>query len=334
MWENIFRKKSETWFFQQLTPTQVPGNFRTKRVEPGKEYLSIKIMTMHIVDVRKGFSNFYGAVHSFISIPYKDGSFAQFNVLTTPTQLQKVDGTNVDKVIIKNIPLLARVPYQGGTVTVEMGLFSIKEENLAAPFLSLLSNMAQSSSVSFISKTIPFLEPLRQGIDIITGSDKVSALEIGLSTFLDEINTGYYVIIKAPKDKMKNVKFKLDEDFTLIDENGSLISDYAYIVFMINSEKDRGDFFSIPEISSTYNKLQADINSGNHQSAQDSLVVFKRMALTSKDLIFEDAKTICSKVEAEAKEIIDLTKTSEFRPVTKQIEIKKLSNLEDMGIFG
>lgn len=315
--QNIFKSRTKDWFFAHLEAEQTPGNAAVRTITPNTEYLNIMLKSMRIVDVRKGLSKFYATVHSHIEIDHLSGKKATFNYVTTPGNLEKLDGTKIDRVINMNRRLLGPVAYRGGDIKMEVGLFSIKEADLAAPFINLLTGMSSLGGVSFISAALPYAKPLQDGIELLTGSGDDTILEIGINMEMDKISTGYFVVMRAEKDAINKEDLVVSkEDYKLVNKDGEAIEDYPYMVFEISAAEGRDDWFNIPDISSAYNKMNEEVQKGDYTAASDALKMFKRVAYTCPDLLFKDAKVIYQKVEMEIKEILQALQTSaesEFR---------------------
>ncbi|MCX6238202.1 MAG: hypothetical protein NTY07_11715 [Bacteroidia bacterium] len=318
---NIFKSKTKDWFYSQLAVENTP-DIEVKILNPNEEYLSVILKSMRIVNVRKGLAKFYATVHSHIEIAHLSGKSASFNYVTTPGNLEKLDGTRIDRVVNLNRRLLGPVPYRGGDVKMEVGLFSIKEADLAAPFIDLLSGMSSLGGVSFISTALPYVKPLEDGIALLTGSGDDTILEIGINQELDKVKTGYFVVMRADKNEIDATNLVIDkEDFRLVDKDGNAIQDYPYMVFEISSLKNRDDWFNIPDVSATYNRLQEEVQKGNYNDASEALKVFKRIVYTSPDLLLKDGKAIYEKVDTEIKDILQAMQTS----TDKKFRLKNLS---------
>jgi hypothetical protein len=92
------------------------------------------------------------------------------------------------------------------------------------------------------------------------------------------------------------------------------------MVFEISSSQNRDDWFNIPEISDSYNKLQEQVRKGIMEDVKNALTVFKLIVLTSPDLLIRDGKIIYKKVENEITEIFATTTTSK----SKSYQLKNL----------
>ncbi len=177
-------------------------------------------------------------------------------------------------------------------------------------FINLLSGMSSLGGVSFISTALPYVKPLEDGIALLTGSSDDTILEIGLNTELDKVSTGYFVVIRANKNDIDADNLIIDKrDFRLVNKNGSAIENYPYMVFEISAAKFRDDWFNIPDVSLSYNKLREEVQKGNYNDASDALKAFKRIVYTSPDLLLKDAKSIYDKVEIDINDVLKAIQT-------------------------
>jgi hypothetical protein len=296
VWNQIFTKRAEDWIFQSLDASQIPGNPGSTQILADQDYVKVFLRSMRIVNVRKGLKKFYGVVHSFISLPHLEKT-AEFQVLTTPQELMNIDAGNVDRVLQFNKILVDSVPYRGGGVEIELGLFSIQSVDLTDSFLEVLEGMADAAGVGYVSIAMPFVGPLRKGIDLLLGTTNSSILEVGIATTMSKPSTGYFVVMRAPKGVVDLSKYKLDQAYRLVDAQGKPISDYPYLVFSIEADKEREKWFEIPDVSEAYKDLREASRKGDLDKAQEAFIAFKRIVLTSPDLLDSDAESLVKKVE-------------------------------------
>jgi hypothetical protein len=107
-------------------------------VAPNSGYLSVFLKSLQLKNVRKGLVRFSGAVHSFISIPHLSGNTASFHVFTSPASLQNIDSKNADRILVMDQRLLGPLPYRGGDLNVQVGLFSIRESDVTDAYIKVL----------------------------------------------------------------------------------------------------------------------------------------------------------------------------------------------------
>lgn len=319
-WNNIWTSRAQDWIFGYLEPSQVPDRLARKPVQPNTAYISVFLRSMRIVNVRKGLTKFYGTVHSLISLPHISGSSAQFHVLTTPSSLSDIDAANIDRVVSMNTRLLGPIPYRGGDLEVEVGLFSIQSADLAKPFLSVLEGMSQAAGVSYISAALPFVGPILQGVNLLAGGSGGTILEVGLAKPFSTVDTGTMAVIRAPKGSINLAQLKADQDYRLLDADGQSLKEYPYMVLAIEARPRRADWFKIPELANAYQDLQNELRSGKHDPAMDALAVFKRTAVTCPDLLPEHARKLAAEVSKEAMETLSFVRTSAGKHALKPMK--------------
>ena len=328
--KDVFIDKAKDWTFKQLSPNQIPNGKPGEPIEKNKAYITIKLRSMRVVNVRKALKKFYGAVHSFITLGHLGIQKAEFQVLTTPTDLQGIDATNLHKVLCFDKDLLTSVPYRGDGVEIELGLFSIKGENLADSFLKVLEGMSDAAGVSFVSTAIPFVKPLSDGVDLLVGTTQDQILEIGLSTKVSKPKTGTFVVMRAPKNSVDLSEFQLDEAFRLVDKNGNTMGDYPYIVYSILSDPERENWYQIPEIAKAFNAVNEVARKGDFDKMDDAFQDYRRIVLTSPEIIDNDAEKMIQKLEAKLQKI----KGKPRRKVKGRFKGVDLGNFEDLNIYG
>ncbi len=295
-WTNIWTQQAEDWIFAWLGPGQAPQNSITGEAEADTHYLSVFLKSARVVDVRRGLTTFYGTVHSYIRMAHRSQGTAEFNVITTPAGLKNVDAAGIDRVVQFNKRLLGPVPYVGGDLEIEIGLFSVASGNLAGPYLELMETLSESAGVAYVSAVLPFAAPILQAMKLLTSSQDKVSLETGFSTTMPDPLLGHCVAIRAPKGAIRVDRLWLDpSDFRLIDETGA-INQYPYIVVELKADTERSDWFKIPEIAAAYKDVQDEYRAGRQQAIEEALTTFRRVALTCNDLLENDARQLVDKV--------------------------------------
>lgn len=310
-WSNLFKKRSEDWFYCHVPPNQTPNDIIIKELERDEEYINVFLKKMRIVNVRKGLSKFYGTVHSYCNLYHPSGVNAEFNVVASASKLKELDAKNIDNVVTMDQRLVGPTAYKGGDFDMEIGLFSIKSADLAKPYLGLLQEASTMAGVSFIGTALPYAGIIKKGIDLITGSQSDTILEIGVSKTFATIKTGYYVVMRVDKNKVDISDINIDKDSRLVDKNGRAIQDYPYMVIQISGTQEKDDWASIPELQEAYKKLMDDVRKVDFTASETSLTIFKRTVLISDDLNFKDAKRIVKEVSDKVKEILDTTQVAD-----------------------
>lgn len=295
-WSNLWRTRAQDWVFAWLEGKNVPDGAMSGVVESEKRYLSVFLKSAHITDVRKGLTKFYGTVHSHIRLAHRSEGTAEFNVVTTPSDLKDVDARAIDRIIQFNKRLLGPVPYAGGDLELEVGLFSIPSGDLVAPYLELVESMSDTAGVAYVSAALPLAGAIVQGVKLLATGGSSADLEIGLATTLQEPRLGYCAAVRAPKHALSPKELRVDPaDFRLLSAKGP-VTEYPYIVLEIRADARRDDWFKIPELATASQRIQREYRDGRPAAVADALVMFKRIALTCNDLIDDDARNLVQKL--------------------------------------
>jgi hypothetical protein len=297
-WSEIWTRRAEDWVCGWIYPPRAPAEPAPRELDPKSQcYLSVLLKSARVVNVRKALKTFYGTVHSYIRVPHRSHGLAEFNVVTTPAALKNADATGIDRVVQLNHRLLGPIPYVGGDVEVELGLFSVASSDLAAPYLDLMEALSRSAGVSYVAAAVPFAGPILQGMKLLTGTDKDIMLEIGLSMALSPPRLGYCVAVRAPKSSLALAEVQIDPaDFKLL-RNGEPIAEFPYLVLEFSADVRRAEWFLIPELAAAYKLVQGGYRAGRKSDAEDALAAFRRVALTCNDLHFGDAQALVGNVE-------------------------------------
>lgn len=324
--KDLLFKRPDQWTYEPLPASAFPDQTQIRQLNKNQEYLHVKLKSTRIGYARKGLQTYYGVVHSYISLLHKGVGIAKFHSVNTPGNLQLLDAKKIGNVINIDKVLLGPVPYLGHTVDIEIGLLSIAADNMAKPFVQLLSEISNAAGVSVINHAIPFAAPIESGIKLLTGAQTAPSLEIGLSKSYDEIYTGYYAVIAAPEGTLKVSELTVGQDFSLM-RNGKNLVEYPYFIFEISGSRQRDDWFNIEYINTAYEKLNDALKKPDVPEAQELLTNLRLLLYTSPDILRQDAAEIYKQLENDTNEIIAIIKGPKTRDVSLgRSELKKLSD--------
>jgi len=326
--QKLLSSTAVDWTFDRINSKHVPGGASEEPIRPNEKYVSVFLRSMRIVHTRKLWKKFYPVVHSYISLPHRSGHIAEFQVVASPSKLLELDGTRIDRVIAVNQRLLGPTPYRGGDLKMELGLFSVNSSDFAKPFLSILETMATTAGVSFVGAAKPFVDPLKKGIELLSGAKDLN-LDIGVATDFDKPETGYFYVMGAPKGSLESEDLKVSSDYKLIERSGRAVSQYPYLLFSIDSSSKRDEWFVIPEISSAHKELYRLVGAaGKRAEIEDALQAFRRTVLTSPDLLTADAERLVAEVTKDVEAAVPASLTSATPSRKTGIKIRNLKSID------
>jgi hypothetical protein len=95
--------------------------------------------------------------------------------------------------------MMGAVPWRGGTLRLELGLFSVKKGNLLSPLLDYVARVSEAGGVSFIGQAKPFLPLIALRMDLIAGQTQDAVIEVALDTTISLRESRLCAIIAVPK---------------------------------------------------------------------------------------------------------------------------------------
>ena len=278
----LWFERNKDWIFHPFSPDQYQGVQapQPELVHANQAYLTVKLRSMRIVNVRRGLRRFFPVVNSFVSLSHEAGEVAEFPVVTTAGELGAIDANNVDRVLQLNQTLLDHGAYRGNALELEIGLFSVEFADLAEGFVGLLTQLAELGGTKYLKVASPFVAPIRSGIHMLTRTQGDSILEIGLRNEFDPVNCGLFLVMRAEKANVDPTKLRVqDNDFRVVDQNGRPIEDSPYFVFSISSSPQRHDWHTIPELTQAYGYLREQVTNGKNKDIQQALDHFRLVTL-------------------------------------------------------
>lgn len=266
----------------------------TDPIVPDAEYVRIWLRSARITDVRRWTQKFYPAVHA--RFVYADPMLGMREVVSVSSPYKtfhELDSRHLDRFIVINQPLLGPIPYRG-ELTSEVALFSVAAENLAKPYLDLLSNLTATASVSYLSAIEPFIAPIKRGAEILLLDPGRAELEIGLSRTDVALMAGSIIVARTDKNGPGLRNVTLDpEDWRLLDSHGRRVTDFPYMVLGVERLSERSDFRSIPDIRAGWKKVWDAATKG--ESSERVLAEFHalhRVIRLSPDLVSHDRERV------------------------------------------
>lgn len=286
--------------FAPSIPCKVQISGVGEKIEPDECYLELYLESLRLERARKFATRFNGVVYSFVGLSREADSKAQFAAVSKPVQLAKLDENSLSKVITISKQMMGPTAWRGGTFSLELGLFSVRGENLLSSTLDYVTRVSEVAGISYVGAIKPFLPLITEGMELLTGQTDDTELEVGLDTDFTPLHGSVSAIIAKPRGEIDPTKLLLAQDNTLLYEGKPL--DAGYAVFSLRRQTQKADFGEIPELKERFAAIQVAIRENNRQKALDALVAFRLTAIASPDLIPADYRKLIEKAESKVAE--------------------------------
>jgi|ERR1700761_64759 len=301
--KDLWRREANDW------PLRAVG--QTREITAYKRYVSVLLRRLCIADSRVGFSRFYGAVEFYGRIPHLSGQPAEFASVTSPGKLHDVTKRDLDNFALGTQRLLGPVPYVGGDLDIEIGLFAIKSQDLLQPYLDLLGELSRSAGLAYFAVTAPYVAAIQTGAAALMRPEGSSSLEIGTMVTFDHVEEGTYFAARLNPDDQDLASFSVDDRGYLCDGKQRRITGVPYLVFSVTQTGVRDDWHQIPAIAVAYGKLMSAVRDQRSNNEVASYFEhFRRVVLTDPDLLGGHGRQVAAWVHAQVAEARGATLTS------------------------
>lgn len=270
----------------------------TRQIVKDEDYVAIRIRTSRIGEIRRWTTTFCGSIHSRVTYIHEDKGFVEFNKVIVPEKMRELDSRNTDRIVQVNKSIFGPIPYRGD-LSLQIGLFSVKGTDLAAPYLEFLSTVAEKAGVSSVNAALSFVDPLRRGMELLFGNHEQVSLEIGVDVDWAELETGSWLAMRAKKGSLDLGTLMIDsDDGKLIEKGGAPFKSCPYMIFSVEASRRRDDWMTIPDVKSAWDEIIKAIRLGQMNDAEQLVRQFTLIVNTSPDLVPDDAKRLVARAHA------------------------------------
>lgn len=294
-----------------------------QQINPDECYVELFVESLRIEEARRFATQFHGVVYTFITLAREGDANANLASICKPEKLATLDEQSLGKVITVSRQVMGSIPWRGGTLHLELGLFSVKSGNLLTPVINFVTQVSSAAGISFIGKVAPFVPLLTSGMDMIAGQAGDIAIEVAVDTDLQPAQTAIYAIISAPRGEIDPARITLDPQDRKLLVDGKPLS-HGFCVFSLRRSDQKADFGEIPELKDAYGKLQIAIRSNNLAAATDALTLFRQTVIVCPDLITSDAKRLIEKATQKVTDAFQGGSASRGLP---RLELEPLSEI-------
>ncbi|WP_261557546.1 hypothetical protein [Frankia tisae] len=283
----VLRAGGEPLLFGQLDDA-AGGQAVGGELVAGACYVSASLRIAHIEFGRRG-TRRLSAVTSCsarLNSTWPGGS-AQLGGLALDGALAGLDPAHRGRVMAVGTPLFGPAPYFGGPLTMEVGLFSRTDKDLAEPFLQFVGKVADLAAVPFVPMAAAFLPLVDEGLALLHGADGLE-LEAGVAATWTRPIPGTFVVARARGRTPAMARLEPDGLFW---SSGEAVVE-PHLVFDIVASDRRDDFSAIPDIAAAWTDLRDAVLRDRHDQVDEAMARLRRAAAFNPDLIPADSERL------------------------------------------
>lgn len=301
-----WKQEQVNWTIEPVTPPAgLAGDTELKpygeSVAANAAYMRVKMRSMQVAAVRKGWNLFHAALYSHVTLSLRNGAKADLQTVLSPDFFRNLDAAHLKNVMMLDRTVFGPVPYIGGVLAVKMGVFAVKDADLAAPLLGVLTDLAGVAGVSLVTAAKPFIGPIKQGVELLSGASAAASLEIALDRDFDPPATGWFALVRLKAGTVKAGGLSVRPGNLELLSLGQPLSGVPYLVYSIDALTRRTDWPQIPELSELYNEFRDAADRNDQNRATEVVKNFRRRAMLSPELLPAHASEVAKVVEDELK---------------------------------
>ncbi|WP_146166870.1 hypothetical protein [Streptosporangium nondiastaticum] len=308
-WSKSLRDEAKSWYFSPIPPERTPTLAEQRSITPESGYLNAFLASMRIANARVATRTYYGTVTSSFVVSTRGSGQSEFIVVTTPQALKDLDSKHLGRVVTINKRLLGPLPYRGGDIDIEIGLFGMQAADLLEPYLEVVEKISDLAGVGLVATGVPLVPTIKLALNGLLGSNDSPKLELGLVTTFDSPQTGYYCAVRADRDDQFMADIGIGKDGRLIHANGNEVKE-PYLVFNLEYTERRDDWAQIPGLAASYEDVKRACLRGDLPEAERALSAFSRTAVFCPDLIAHDGQRVRDLVKREVDMAFPATQTA------------------------
>lgn len=267
-------------------------------IAPDSCYIELYVESLRLAKARKLATTFNGVVYSFIECARFGAENSIRASVTKPANLADLAPGDVDRVITVSRKILSATPWLGGTLRIELGLFSVKTGNLMSPLVTYITKVADKTGVGVITQLNPFLPLITEGLDLIAGQTQETEIELAIDTDVSIEESRIYALIAEPRGTLDMAQLSLDPNDRKLLYKGKPL-EAGYCVFSIRKTDRNPNWGQIPDLSAAYQEFLDAVDSGKQKDAQEALAALRRRIRMSRDLIRSDKTRLIELITAE-----------------------------------
>jgi hypothetical protein len=274
-------------------------------VMPERDYFSLTLSEMFLTQSRAWFTNQYPAVHSAVFLKFADRDRVSFSNVSRPKDERLAQG------VYLNYPLVEMLPYNGGSVEIELALIALKGTNSLALAIDVLQDFAGLVAAP-LGQALEVAERVTSGIqrliDTTKGEVHLGAHQTFAPAGANQLRQGYFAVLMTDDQKIGQ-RLYVKDDRLYEDKQGSKIqySGSDYVLYKVERTSQRPDW-RLSYINDPLKETQKAMMLGEKEKADIYRSATLLAAMQAPDLTYEDRWTVIDRIKNELERVSALGK--------------------------
>jgi len=291
--KGVFVADSKQRFYGSIPNDHVNPPITEGDFEPDASYLRFWLNDMYLAHKRVLYQTRCPVVQATCRFTYAN-SMQDLHLIVGPGQSEKLSAA-LDRMINLNYPLFGPVPYRGGDVELLIALVAMEVTDYSDMLVDVLGLLSQLAGRGELKAALPFIQPLKRGIEGLFGMQKLK-IHLGVhDSFTSNtsapncLKSGYRVVIDIAHNNIDPATLWVKDGRLYEGSNPQAINPYNkadYFLFSLEKSSTRGD--DMPSVRDAWDATIKQATQSNDQEVDQALSAFKAVVLNSPDLIWND----------------------------------------------
>jgi len=294
--KEVFVAESKQRFYGMIPNDHVWPRMPDVGFEPNACYLRVWLNDMYLAHKRVLYQTRCPVVHATCRFNYAS-TIQDLRLIVGPGQSKEL-GAALDHTVNLNYPLFGPVPYLGGDVELLVAFVAMEVTDYGDKLLDVLGMLSQLTGSGELKASLPFLQPLKRGIQGLLGMQGLK-VHIGVHDAFSSgaaapnpLSPGYRVVMDVTDSRIDPATLWVRDGRLCSGPNLQSATPFEgadYFLFYLEKAGVRGD--DIPSVREAWDATIEKAARSSEQEVDLALNAFKAIVLTSPDLVWNDQQT-------------------------------------------
>jgi hypothetical protein len=301
LWEALTRlveNDAQKLVYTRIAPDRVDRAIDARPLEAGRHYFRLWLAEMFLQKQTRTGVSWYPAVHALVRLDFGSQRVEIPNIASAArVGLQQAEGGSGD-VVARNFPLTPTVPFNGGTVDVDVGLVAIEGENGIEAFIQALGGFAGLLAVPQLSAALSVAQPLASAVQELLGAGN-GRRHLGLhdSFAANTLVPGYIAVVRASDADVQPERLWVFND-QLCEGNSASAARHMpfvrhdHLLLRLEGFEQRDDWESLTSIKQPFAEARRALSEQNSDRAAFYLRSALLRALEAPELTRADRRRV------------------------------------------
>jgi hypothetical protein len=276
------------------------------RLEAGRHYFRLRIADMFLQRKVQWLSRVYPALHSRVRFEFGSRTVE----IPSVSDASRVGMQRTDRgdVIARNFVLTPPMPFNGGTIDLDVGLVAIEGQNYLQDFVAVLGGFSRLLAVPQLSTALSVAGPLAAGLQrLLTGGSGRRHLGMRQSFAGQEVGSGYIAVVRATEDRVDVGRLCVVQDQLRLGdgpEPGRSVPfhDFDHMLLRVDVFEERDDWDSLETIATPLQEAVRALGDFNHEKADFYLQQAKVATVQAAELTRADRRRVIERLDTRYEE--------------------------------